>query len=221
VGKKKLIHFEENLTFSHLFQPNYHHLAERFPLRANWHAGFFRNDHPIITELGCGKGEYTVGLAARHPELNFVGIDWKGARLWRGCKSVEEQSLPNAAFVRTMIGNIEKIFAPGEVAGIWITFPDPQRKKERLRLTSPLFLEKYRRILTPGGAIHLKTDDRFLYDYTLDVIRQGGHILLEATDDLYQTHSDDELTGIRTFYENQWLAIGKKINYLRFQLHSL
>lgn len=187
-------------------------------MRSAWHSSYFKNSHPIIAELGCGKGEYTVGLARRYPERNFVGIDWKGARLWRGCKTVQEEKISNAAFVRIMIGHIERIFAPGEVSEIWITFPDPQYKKERQRLTCQGFLDKYANILVPGGTIHLKTDDRFFYDFTLETIENGRHCLLEATDDLYLTHAHDELTGIRTYYESQWLAQGKKICYLRFQL---
>lgn len=219
--KKKLIHFKENLHFAHLFQPTYQVLEQGFHLRAQWHGSFFGNDRPISVELGCGKGEYTVGLALRHPELNYIGIDLKGARLWSGCRAAVDLKLPNVAFVRTRVDHIEKIFAPGEVASVWITFPDPQKGKERLRLTSPGFLEKYRQVLEPGGIIHLKTDDHPLYRYTLDVIRSCNHHILWSSDDLYNSGSSDEVIHIQTFYENKWLEMGKKICYVRFQLSSL
>lgn len=218
MGKKKLIHFRENLTFPHLFQPHYKDLAFGFHLRSNWHQGFFGNDRPIVLELGCGKGEYTVGLASLHPENNYIGIDLKGARLWRGCRTVNEQQLHNVAFVRTRIDHVEKIFAPGEVSAIWITFPDPQVKKERLRLTSPLFLDKYRNILTPGGIIHLKTDDEDFYNYTLEVIGNQGLPLLYHSGDLYSSGIDEVALQIRTYYEVKWLEMGKKICYVRFQI---
>jgi len=221
VAKKKLIHFQENLLFPHLFQPNYQDLINGFSLRSHWHEDFFANDHPIVVELGCGKGEYTVGLADKYPQRNFIGIDWKGARLWRGSKTVSEQSLKNVGFVRALVDHIDQIFAPEEVAEIWITFPDPQVKKERLRLTAPVFLAKYRNILTPNGIIHLKTDDQFFYTYTLDVIRQQNHKLLWATDDLYQSVTAVDVVSIQTYYETKWLEMGKKICYLRFQLNKL
>jgi tRNA (guanine-N7-)-methyltransferase len=221
VAKKKLIHFRENLTFPYLFQPRYNDLVPSFVLRSKWHSDFFGNDHPIVVEIGCGKGEYTVGLACKYPLQNFIGIDLKGARLWRGCKTVEEQSLGNVAFVRTLADHLEKIFAPGELAGIWITFPDPQRKKERRRLTSPGFLEKYRNVLLPGGLIHLKTDDPEFFQYTLDVIREEQHILHWSTTDLYHSGTTDEVIEIQTFYEKKWLEMGKKICYVRFQLKSV
>jgi tRNA (guanine-N7-)-methyltransferase len=218
VAKKKLIHFRENLSFSHLIQPGYNDLFSGFHLRSRWHEGFFSNAHPIVVELGCGKGEYTVGLADRYPDINFLGIDWKGARLWRGSKTVQEQGLKNVGFVRAMVDHVEQIFAPSEIAEIWITFPDPQVKKERLRLTSPVFLAKYKNILAPDGIIHLKTDDHFFYTYSLDVIKEQNHKLLWATDDLYQSGNSDDVVSIQTYYEKRWLEMGKKICYLRFQL---
>ena len=221
MGKKKLVHFQENLSFSHLFQPTYHDLIPEFSLRSKWHQCFFGNERPLSVELGCGKGEYTVGLASKYPEKNFIGIDWKGARLWRGCKTVSEQCLKNVAFIRTQVDHIEKIFAPGEVSEIWITFPDPQVKKERLRLTAPLFLAKYRNILASDGNIHLKTDDQFFYTYTLDVVRENNHRLVWATDDLYHSDIGGDLITIQTYYENRWLEQGKKICYIKFQLSEL
>lgn len=218
--KKKLIHFQENLSFPHLFQPAYNDLISGYVLRSKWNDGFFLNDHPIVIELGCGKGEYTVGLASKYPEKNFIGIDWKGARLWRGCKTVSEKAIKNVCFVRTQVGHLEQVFASGEISEIWITFPDPQVKKERLRLTAPLFLSKYRNILSPGGIIHLKTDDTFFYNYTLDVIRENNHKILWSTEDLYHSGITGELVNIQTYYENKWLENGKKICYLRFQLNT-
>ncbi|MCX6304811.1 MAG: tRNA (guanosine(46)-N7)-methyltransferase TrmB [Bacteroidetes bacterium] len=221
MAKKKLIHFQENRSFPHLIQPSYNDLFSGFSLKSGWSKDFFNNDHPIILELGCGKGEYTVGLADKYPLSNFIGIDWKGARLWRGSKTVSEQALKNVGFVRAMVDHVEQIFAPSEIAEIWITFPDPQVKKERLRLTSPVFLAKYKNILTQGGIIHLKTDDHFLYTYTLDVIKSQNHHLISCTEDLYQSGTTDDVVSIQTYYEKRWLELGKKICYLRFQLGSL
>lgn len=218
MAKKKLIHFQENLLFPHLFQPSYHDLLAGFSLRGRWKEDFFKNDNPITAELGCGKGEYTVGLAGKYDARNFVGIDWKGARLWRGSKTVSEQGMQNVGFVRAMIDHVERIFAPSELSEIWITFPDPQVKKEWMRLTSPRFLARYRNILIPGGTIHLKTDEQSFYNYTLDVIREHNHRLLLHTDDLYNSGINDDVVAIRTYYEKRWLALGKNIHYIRFQL---
>lgn len=187
-------------------------------MRGTWNRDFFRNDHPIVLELGCGKGEYTVGLAARFPEKNFIGLDLKGARLWRGCKTVEELKLANVAFVRTRVDHIEKFFGPGEVSEIWITFPDPQPSKERKRLTAPVFLDRYRNILIPGGIVHLKTDDTQLYTYTLEILGQIGSNILNRTDHLYGNEVPGEACSIQTHYENIWLEQGKNICYLQFQL---
>lgn len=217
MGKKKLVHFQENLSFPHLFQHAFDELIPEFRLRSKWHETFFGNNNPLSLELGCGKGEYTVGLASMYPGRNFIGIDWKGARLWRGCKTAEELRLRNVAFIRTQVGQIETLFSPGEVSEIWITFPDPQVKKERLRLTAPVFLAKYGNILPPDGIIHLKTDDAFFFNFTIDVIGAHGHRLIEATDNLYAGSTHDELS-IKTFYEGKWLGMGKKICYVKFQL---
>jgi tRNA (guanine-N7-)-methyltransferase len=220
VAKKKLVHFRENLTFPHLFQPDYRELLAGFRMRGKWHADFFHNDHPLVVEFGCGKGEYTVGLARRYPGKNFIGIDLKGARLWRGCRSVEDEKLINAGFIRTRVDHTGMIFGNSEVAEIWITFPDPQPGKERKRLTAPVFLDRYKGFLASGGLIHLKTDDLEFFRYTLGVIRDEGHILLWSTDDLYTSGTSEDVIAIRTYYENRWLGLGKKICYLRFQLHA-
>lgn len=222
MAKNKLAKFEENLTFPHLFQPQYQEMSDFF-LKGKWSEEFFLNQNPLILELGCGKGEYTVGLAQRCPQTNFIGMDIKGARLWRGCKTVAEEQMKNIAFVRTRIQYIDKFFASGEVDQIWITFPDPQYQKENKRLTSPYFLEKYRSILKSNGVIHLKTDDMKLYQYTLeDVVISNKHRLITHTDDLYaHEFSVPEAQAIKTFYEQRWLSEGKKIKYISFRLNVL
>jgi len=218
VTKKKLIHFQENLTFPHLFQPKYHELEEEFGLNSCWGRDFFFNNNPIVLELGCGKGEYTVGLAEKYPDKNFIGIDFKGARLWRGAKTVKEKELQNVAFIRTQVDHITRFFGPGEVSEIWITFPDPQPGKERKRLTAPVFLDRYRPLLGENGIIHLKTDDQEFYEYTLKNIN-NRHTLLYSTNDLYHSGFSEDVVTIRTYYEMMWLQIGKKICYIKFKLN--
>jgi tRNA (guanine-N7-)-methyltransferase len=218
VSKKKLVHFQENLTFPHLFQYRYHEIESHFHMRSKWNAEFFHNLNPLVLELGCGKGEYTVGLAAKYTDKNYIGIDLKGARLWRGCKTVQEQQLKNVAFIRTRVDHIEKFFGEGEVSEIWITFPDPQAGKARKRLTAKVFIDRYRNILAKDGIIHLKTDDQGLYTYTLEVIAENNLDILFATDDLYNSHSPEDLRAIQTYYEKIWLEKGKKISYVQFQL---
>ena len=219
MAKKKLIHFRENLTFPHLFQPRYHEIEEDFRMSSCWGKDFFSNTNPIILELGCGKGEYTIGLAEKYPQKNFIGIDFKGARLWRGAKTVQEKEMKNVAFIRTQVDHVNKFFGPGEISEIWITFPDPQPGKERKRLTAPLFLDRYRILLCPEGILHLKTDDLDFYNYTLEIIGQYHHPLLYSTDDLYHSGCSEDVISIRTFYENMWLEIGKKIYYIKFKLN--
>ena len=217
--KKKLVHFQENLTFPHLFQPSYAEIASGFSLFSKWGSDFFFNSNPIVLELGCGKGEYTVGLAGRYPLINFIGIDLKGARLWRGARTVQEKSMKNVAFIRTRVDQINNLFCPGEIAEIWITFPDPQKGKERKRLTAPVFLNRYHKILNINGLIHLKTDDEGLYNYTMGILADYGHTVLYHTTDLYNSDCCDDVVSIRTFYENKWLEEGKKICYIRFKLN--
>jgi tRNA (guanine-N7-)-methyltransferase len=221
VGKKKLQRFEENLTFTNLFQPSFKEIERGFVHRGRWN-DFFRNDHPIILELACGKGEYTVGLAQRYPGKNFIGIDIKGARIWKGCKESHLLGLKNVAFIRSRIELIEKFFAPGEVREIYIIFPDPQPKriKAKKRLTSPVFLNRYLNILEPRHVIHLKTDNAQLYQYTLELIHEQGHQLIYATDDVYSSDCPEEIRSIQTFYEQKWLEEGKKINYLAFKINT-
>lgn len=216
--KKKLIRFTENLSFPFLFQPSFPELQRTFRLKGHWHTDFFQNDHPITLELGCGKGEYTVGLASQFPERNFIGVDIKGSRLWKGCKTVQENKLTNVAFIRTRIDQIEQLFHKAEVSEIWITFPDPQPGKERKRLTSPMFLERYRQILSPSGIVHLKTDDPDLFDYTREILHQKKADILTSISDLYKTNPANPAAQIRTFYENRWLDEGRLIYYIQFRL---
>lgn len=218
--KNKLQHFAENETFDNMFQLSYEELTAGFKYRGCWSRDFFKNDNDIIVELGCGKGEYTVGLAKRFPDKNFIGVDIKGARIWRGLKNVEEGVVGNAAFIRSRINLIEFMFGPEEVSEIWITFPDPHPmiSKSRRRLTSPRFIERYYKVLKPGGIINLKTDNIIFFEYTQDVIKEDGHKLLYHTYDVYGEENESVLTDIQTFYEKIWLKNGTKIKYLKFQL---
>lgn len=209
--------FAEMRTFSHVIQVPFSELTDgNYELKGRWNSDFFRNDHPIVLELGCGKGEYTVGLAKRFPGKNFIGIDIKGARMWTGAKEAQALGLNNAAFLRTNIELLPAFFAPDEIAEIWITFPDPQMKKVRKRLTSTRFITHYCEMLKPGGIIHLKTDSNFLFQYTAAMIRENQFPVEVMTDDLYSSGMDDEILAIRTYYEQQWLDRGIRIKYLKF-----
>lgn len=220
MAKRKLQHFAENETFSHLFQPSFDLLQKGFPLRGKWQVDFFKNAGSVIAELGCGKGEFSTGLGARYPEKNFIGMDLKGARLWRGAKKVQENNMRNVAFVRTHIEMITGIFAPGELDEIWITFPDPypQKAKAKKRLTSPQFLHRFRQVAKSSAIIHLKTDNTAFFDYTLDVIKEQNLSLLFHTFDVDENPGDDDVVSIRTFYEEKFREQGEKIKYLRFKL---
>ena len=218
--KNKLQHFAENETFDNMFQLSYEQLVEGFVHRGNWRNGFFKNGNDLTVELGCGKGEYTVGLAHKFPNINFVGIDIKGARIWRGLKNTEEGNLKNVAFIRSRINLIEYMFGPNEISNICITFPDPHPSviKEKRRLTSPQFIERYYKVLKPEGTINLKTDNIVFFEYTLDIIHSEGHELLYSTYDVYGEENDTVLTDIQTFYEKKWLKNGTKIKFLKFRL---
>lgn len=217
MGKNKLSKFADMETFAHVFQyPRQRLEAEGFPLRGQWREAFFHNDHPIVLELGCGKGEYTVGLAERFPDKNFIGIDIKGARMWTGAKASLEAGMGNVAFVRTEIELLEHFFAPGEVDEIWITFPDPQMKKATKRLTGTRLVASYERILKPGGLVHLKSDSPFLYTYTRAMIEANGFETLEDTNDLYASGVVSDILDIKTYYEEQWLSRGLTIKYICF-----
>lgn len=221
MSKNKLAKFAELNTLDHVIQLSYSRLlSEGFPLRGKWNDGFFKNDHPVVLELGCGKGEYTVGLSRLFPQKNFIGVDIKGSRMWSGAKEVHHHEIRNSGFVRTNIELLSHFFAPGEVSEIWITFPDPQMKKAKKRLTSTRFLSQYCQMLQPEGVIHLKTDSNFLYQYTLATIEANNFAVQVNTDDLYGSGMADEILGIRTYYEQQWLDRGKKIKYIRYAPHG-
>ena len=210
MAKRKLQRFAENTTFLHFFQPDWVELQSGFALRGHWCDDFFKNANPVIIELGCGKGEYTVDLSQRYPDKNFIGIDKKGARMWRGAKTSNEINQHNAAFIRIRAENLAFVFGQNEVDEIWITFPEPQPNSPRMskRFTSPQFIKRFRQILKPGGIIHLKTDNDMLYQYTLDTIREGEHELLFNTSDLYhfpETEEVADVIAIRTHYEKMWL----------------
>lgn len=197
-------------------------MSGEFALRGNWARDFFKNDRPIVLELGCGKGEYTVALAKRFPEKNFIGVDIKGARMWRGAKTAVEENLANAGFLRTQIELIDKLFAPAEVDEIWITFPDPQIKYKRTkhRLTNMSFLDTYKKILKPGGIIHLKTDSEFMHGYTLGLLHGLGHTVEYANHNIYRNEgAPPEVTEIQTHYESLYLENNKPITYIRFKIN--
>lgn len=219
MGHHKLQRFAENLTFPNLFQVGFEQLEqEGFALKGRW-AEHFGNDNPITLELGCGKGDYTIALARIHPDRNYIGVDIKGARLWRGAKTAVEEPLPNVAFIRTRIELIDRFFAPGEVSEIWITFCDPQLKKPNKRLTADRFLDTYDRFLTPGGIVHLKTDSQELYDFTLnEVLANRPCTVLCSTNDLYNMAEEYvEAKMTQTFYEKMYLAEGKPITYIQWK----
>ncbi|MBR4842125.1 MAG: tRNA (guanosine(46)-N7)-methyltransferase TrmB [Bacteroidaceae bacterium] len=219
MSKGKLAKFEDMRGFPHVFEPVCSYKEEtHFEMRGCWNSSFFHNDGPIVLELGCGHGEYTVGLAGLFPDKNFIGVDIKGARMWTGAKQSHEAGMKNVAFLRTNIELIDRFFAPGEVSEIWLTFPDPQMKKTTKRLTSTYFMERYRRILKPGGKIHLKTDSNFMYTYTCTMV-DYNHLPVEfRTDDLYASSDADHILSIKTHYEQQWLERGKSIKYIVFNL---
>ena len=207
-------------TFENVFQPPYE------PMAGQWRERFFHNDHPMVLELGCGRGEYTVGMAKRYPDKNFIGVDIKGARMWAGAKQATEEGLTNAAFLRTNIEFITQFFAANEVDDIWITFCDPQMKKATKRLTSTWFMQRYQQIVKPNGRIHLKTDSPFLYTYTMEMLRLNPYPVVANTDDLYAENSDeieafDDARALQTHYEKQWLDRGMSIKYVEWQLTHL
>ena len=242
MGHGKLKKFAENETFRCLLQPDAASVLAKpegsrelvlrdHAIKGRWNADMFAKDQPIVLELGCGKGDYTIALARRHPEMNFIGVDIKGARLWKGAKEATEESMGNVAFLRTRIEFIDAFFGPGEVSQIWLTFSDPQlRGSENARLTSPLFLARYSRFLKPGGIVHLKTDSRFLYEYTQSVIRANDLEVLASGVDIYnaplvipseakESLGDiDAVFEVQTFYESMFLKMGLPITYLAFRL---
>lgn len=223
MGKDKLKRFAELNLFERTFQPSLRDITERdYKLKGRWRKEVFGNDHPLVLELGCGKGEYTIGLARQYPEKNFIGIDIKGARMWRGAKTAHEERILNTAFLRTRIEFLPAIFDENEVDEIWITFPDPQptERRKKKRLTSPGFLAIYQGFMSDNGLVHLKTDNTAFYHYTLQLLRYCGTEPEFSTTDLYNSVLEDEILGIKTFYERKYLENGCKINYLRFRLRK-
>ena len=217
MGKDKLRRFAEVATFSNVLQ-----LDAGKAFKGQWSKGFFKNSNPVVLELACGKGEYAVNLARLFPDKNFIGIDYKGNRIWRGAKTALEEGVSNVGFLRIQIENITDYFAPGEVDEIWVTFPDPQPQvsREKKRLTSPRFLERYKSILKPGGYINLKTDNDGLHAYTAGIIAETGLVLHVKTEDLYNSDFVNEVLSIKTYYEKKYLQHDKNINYLKFSYPS-
>ena len=224
MSKGKLQKFAEMETFPNVFQFPYSAMADNkpFAMKGSWRSDYFHNDNPIVLELGCGKGEYTVGLARLFPNVNFIGVDIKGARMHQGAKQALEEKLPNVAFLRTNIEIIDRFFDNDDVQEICLTFSDPQMKNPRKRLSSTYFLQRYRHFLTDGGIVHLKTDSNFLFTYTSLMVEHNKLPLVFKTDDLYHTEGIDEATrqilGIQTYYESQWIERGLNIKYLKFHL---
>ncbi|MDG5490367.1 tRNA (guanosine(46)-N7)-methyltransferase TrmB [Psychroserpens sp. SPM9] len=221
-SKNKLKRFKENETFANVFQPKRDQLVNSiYELKGNWRTSVFKNDHPLVLELGCGRGEYSVELAKKFPNKNFVGIDIKGARFWRGAKTAIEEQIQNVAFLRTQIELVDYAFAKNEVDEIWITFPDPQIKYKRTkhRMTNSEFLKRYKTILKPEGVVNLKTDSEFMHGYTLGLLHGEGHEVLYANHNVYkQEGSPEEVTSIQTYYESQYLEQNKPITYIRFKI---
>lgn len=221
MGKNKLNKFAEMETFANVLQVPFSVLKnDDHPIKGQWNTQFFSRSLPIVLELGCGKGEYTTGLAEISADKNYIGIDIKGARMWKGAKYSNERGLTNVGFLRTNIELIDRFFAPGEVSEIWLTFPDPQMKKTRKRLTSTRFIELYRKFLKPGGIIHLKTDSNFQYRYTLEMAKANNFEIVSNNENIYDAVTVDPILQIKTYYEKQWIARGLNIKYISFIPHQ-
>lgn len=223
MGKGKLAKFADMETYENVFQYPFSVIENiPFEMKGHWHEQYFHNDNPIVLELGCGKGEYTVGLAKLYPNMNFIGVDIKGARMWTGATQAIKEGMKNVAFLRTNIEIIDRFFAPEEVQEIWLTFSDPQMKNPRKRLTSTFFMNRYRRFLIDGGVIHLKTDSNFLFTYTTYMVEKNHLPILLKTSDLYSECSEksefSEVASIQTYYESMWIERGLNIRYMKFLL---
>ncbi len=218
MGKNKLKRFAELETMERVFQPGVREPVENFHLKNKWKELVFHNNNDIVVELGCGRGEYTTNLALLFPDKNFIGIDKKGARLWKGAKTSNEEKILNAAFMRIPVEQLNYYFSPDEISEIWITFPDPQPQKtrENTRMTSPRFLNMYKTMLPPNGLVHLKTDNAYLFEYSLEKAKEMNAKILVSTQDLYNEKFAGEILSIKTTYEKRYLAEGIKICYLKF-----
>lgn len=222
MAKHKLEHFEEMKTFPHVFQPDTKTcLSDTFFMKGKWHRDFFKNNNPVTLELGCGKGEYTVGLAGIYPDRNFIGVDIKGARIWRGAKTSLDENMKNVAFVRCRIDNIASVFCKDEIDEIWITFPDPQPNKVRKRLMSSKFLNLYQKFLKPDSLVHLKTDNLMLFEYTSGLLLHNNLKPLIAVENLYISDVSSELTAIRTHYESIFMKQNMPVRYICFRMPGL
>lgn len=219
-NKNKLVKFAEAKGFPNMFQPEYEDVKDGYAMQGKWLRDFFHNNHDLVLELGCGKGEYSVGLGRNYPNRNFIGVDIKGARMWRGCKTSVDEDLQNVAFLRQKIQLIANMFAKDEVDEIWITFPDPQPKVAKRRLTAPQYMERYAKVLKPGGIINFKTDSEPLFDYTLEMIEENEHELIVSVKDLYSADGFEEVKSIKTHYEKLFNDQGHDINYMQFRLNS-
>ncbi len=221
MAKNKLKRFAEVETFENVLQPSHEDVWDKeFRLKSKWNKEYFKNDNPIVLEVGCGKGEYTVGLAQRFPDKNFIGIDIKGARLWQGATIANEEGLKNVAFVRTKVELLRSVFANGEISEVWITFADPQMKKVTKRLTGTRYIKLYSDLMNDNGMIHLKSDSQFLYEYTRYMIKENNLKVLTDTDDLYNSEHANDILGIKTYYEAQFLSKGIPIKYIQFLLEG-
>jgi tRNA (guanine-N7-)-methyltransferase len=221
VAKNKHSKFVDMETFSNVLQVTFSDVTHNdHPLKGNWSRDFFHNQNPVVLELGCGKGEYTVGLAEIDSSKNYIGVDIKGSRMWQGAKHALDNGLANVGFLRTHIEMIDQFFAAGEVAEIWLTFPDPQMKRVRKRLTSTRFIAQYRHFLKPGGIVHLKTDSNFQYQYTVEMAKANGFEIVQNSENIYESGEVDQVLSIKTFYEKQWIARGIPIKFISFIPHQ-
>lgn len=229
MAKNKLAKFADMASYPHVFEYPYHAMEQvPFDMKGHWGELFFHNDNPIVLELGCGRGEYTVGLARLFPNKNFIGVDIKGSRMWTGATEALNEGLKNVAFLRTNIELIDRFFCQDEVSEIWLTFSDPQMKKATKRLTSTFFMDRYRKFLVNGGLVHLKTDSNFLFTYTRYMVESNKLPMQFCTEDLYHSTLADNpdteearILSIQTYYESQWMARGLNIRYMRFQLPTM